>query len=44
MWEKSGYFDPDKCVKEGFIKKDAEPFTIIMPPTNAWSLHAGLAW
>jgi valyl-tRNA synthetase len=42
MWEKSGYFNPDECVKRGVTKKDAKSFTIIMPPTNAnGSLHAG---
>ncbi len=42
LWEESGFFNPDRCVKEGVIAKDAESFTIIMPPTNAnGSLHAG---
>lgn len=42
MWEESGLFDPDTCVKKGFVAADAKPFTIIMPPTNAnGSLHAG---
>jgi valyl-tRNA synthetase len=42
MWEKSGYFNPDRCVADGHTKANAEPFTIIMPPTNAnGSLHAG---
>ncbi len=42
LWEESGYFNPDKCVETGVTAKDAEPFTIIMPPTNAnGSLHAG---
>lgn len=42
LWEKSGFFNPDICIKEGITKEDAEPFSIIMPPTNAnGSLHAG---
>ncbi len=42
LWEDSGFFNPDVCVEKGIIKKDAEPFTLIMPPTNAnGSLHAG---
>jgi len=42
IWEKSGFFNPDNCVKAGVTRKDADPFTIIMPPTNAnGSLHAG---
>ena len=36
-WEDGGYFNPDNCKD-----KDAKPFIIIMPPTNAnGSLHAG---
>jgi len=39
LWEKSGYFNPDRLSAE-----HTEPFTIIMPPTNAnGSLHAGHA-
>jgi valyl-tRNA synthetase len=42
LWEESGLFDPDVCVKQGVTASDAKPFTIIMPPTNAnGSLHAG---
>ena len=42
LWEKSGFFDPDKCVEAGHTAKDAKTFTMIMPPTNAnGSLHAG---
>jgi valyl-tRNA synthetase len=42
VWEKSGFFNPDNCVKAGHTAKDAKSFTIIMPPTNAnGSLHAG---
>ncbi len=42
LWEESGFFNPDICTEKGVTKKDAKPFTIIMPPTNAnGSLHAG---
>lgn len=42
LWEESGFFNPDVCVKKGITDKDAKPFAIIMPPTNAnGSLHAG---
>lgn len=42
MWEKSGFFNPDECVKAGFVDADKEPFTIVMPPPNAnGRLHAG---
>src|SRR3990167_9455317 len=37
LWEESGFFTP-----ENLPGKRPEPFTIIMPPTNAnGSLHAG---
>ena len=43
-WEKSGYFDPDACVKGGVAKKDAEVFSIILPPPNVTGeLHMGHA-
>jgi valyl-tRNA synthetase len=43
-WEESGYFNPDVLVEKEAVSKDAEPFTIIMPPPNAnGSLHAGHA-
>ncbi|MEN9524564.1 MAG: hypothetical protein RL536_633, partial [Candidatus Parcubacteria bacterium] len=42
LWEESGFFNPDKCIEKGVTDKEAKPFTIIMPPTNAnGSLHAG---
>ncbi len=42
LWEESGFFNPDICIEKGITKPDAEPFTIMMPPTNAnGSLHAG---
>ncbi len=38
-WEESGFFNPDKLPGER-----AQPFTLIMPPTNAnGNLHAGHA-
>jgi len=41
LWERSGYFNPDT---QPNIKKNAKPFTIIMPPPNAnGSLHIGHA-
>ncbi len=42
LWEDSGYFNPDTCIKDGITTKDAETFSIIMPPPNAnGRLHAG---
>lgn len=44
MWEDSGFFNPDVCVAKGVTAKDAEAFSIVMPPPNAnGSLHAGHA-
>ena len=43
-WEKSGYFDPDVCVKKKVTKEKAPSFTISMPPPNATGeLHIGHA-
>jgi valyl-tRNA synthetase len=43
-WEDSGYFNPDTCIEKGVAAKDAEPFTIMMPPPNATGvLHMGHA-
>lgn len=42
LWEESGRFNPDVCIKDGVAAPDAEPFSIIMPPPNAnGRLHAG---
>ncbi|MFH1233873.1 MAG: valine--tRNA ligase [Patescibacteria group bacterium] len=41
-WEKSGYFNPDKCVADGIADKNAPTFTIILPPPNITAkLHLG---
>jgi valyl-tRNA synthetase len=43
-WEKSGYFNPDVCVKEGVCEPDAETFSMVLPPPNATDkLHVGSA-
>lgn len=43
-WEKSGFFNPDKCIEAGFTKPDAKSFTIMMPPPNVTGvLHMGHA-
>ncbi len=42
MWNDSGYFNPDNCVKDGIAKPDAEPFTVMLPPPNVTgNLHLG---
>ena len=44
IWEDSGFFNPDICVEKGATKKDAEPFSIILPPPNVTgTLHTGHA-
>lgn len=42
LWERSGLFNPDVCVREGVTKSDAESFTIVLPPPNVTGvLHIG---
>jgi valyl-tRNA synthetase len=44
LWEESGFFNPDTCIEKGITTKDAEPFTIVMPPPNVTGqLHMGHA-
>ena len=44
QWEDSGYFDPDACIEKGVTAKDAEPFSIVLPPPNVTgTLHMGHA-
>lgn len=43
-WEDSGYFTPENMIKDGLIKSDAKPYTIILPPPNVTGqLHMGHA-
>ena len=44
LWEESGLFNPDVCIEKGVTEKDAEPFTIVLPPPNVTgTLHIGHA-
>ena len=44
LWEKSGCFNPDACVKKGVCKKNAAYFSIVLPPPNVTgTLHMGHA-
>lgn len=44
MWEDSGFFNPDTCVEKGVAQKDAETFSIVLPPPNVTgTLHMGHA-
>ncbi|HUZ92936.1 MAG TPA: valine--tRNA ligase [Candidatus Paceibacterota bacterium] len=45
MWEESGLFNPDVCVEKGVTKKDAEAFSVVLPPPNVTgTLHLGHAY
>ena len=42
MWEESGFFNPDVCIEKGITDKDAETFSIVLPPPNVTgTLHLG---
>ncbi|OHA67837.1 MAG: valine--tRNA ligase [Candidatus Wildermuthbacteria bacterium RIFCSPHIGHO2_02_FULL_47_12] len=44
LWEKSDFASPDTCVKKGIAKKNAKPFSIVLPPPNVTgTLHMGHA-
>ena len=44
IWEESGLFNPDVCIKKGFTEPDAKPFSIMLPPPNVTgTLHLGHA-
>lgn len=43
-WDESGLANPDTCIKVGVTKKDAEVFSIVLPPPNVTgTLHIGHA-
>ncbi|PLX27305.1 valine--tRNA ligase [Candidatus Parcubacteria bacterium] len=43
-WEESGFFNPDTCIEKGVCEKDAETFSIVLPPPNVTgTLHIGHA-
>ena len=44
MWEESGFFNPDVCIEKGITDKNAETFSIVLPPPNVTgTLHTGHA-
>ncbi len=44
-WEKSGFFNPDVCVEKGVTPKNAEIFSMVLPPPNVTgTLHIGHAF
>ncbi len=43
-WEKSGFFNPDTCIKKGKTSTKSPHFSIILPPPNVTGvLHTGHA-
>ena len=43
-WEESGYFNPDRMIADRLTDKDAEAFSIVLPPPNVTGrLHMGHA-
>ncbi|HRY62230.1 MAG TPA: valine--tRNA ligase [Candidatus Paceibacterota bacterium] len=44
IWEDSGLFNPDECIKKGVTKADAPVFSMVLPPPNVTgTLHMGHA-
>ncbi len=44
LWEDSGFFNPDECIKNGLVSPDAEYFSMVLPPPNVTgTLHIGHA-
>ena len=43
-WEESGLFNPDTCIEKGVCNKNADAFSIVLPPPNVTGvLHLGHA-
>lgn len=44
LWDENGYANPDKMIKDGLTKPDAESYSIVLPPPNVTgTLHMGHA-
>ena len=44
LWEESGFFNPDICIEKGVTDKNAEAFSMVLPPPNVTgNLHTGHA-
>ncbi len=44
LWNESGFFNPDICIEKGVTDKNAEVFSMVMPPPNVTGiLHMGHA-
>ena len=45
LWEESGFFNPDVCIEKGVTDKNADYFSIVLPPPNVTgTLHMGSAF
>ncbi|MDO8566848.1 MAG: valine--tRNA ligase [bacterium] len=45
MWETSGLFNPDECVRQSVVAADAPTYSIVLPPPNVTGrLHVGHAY
>ena len=45
LWEESGFFNPDVCIKNGVTQKSAPYFSVALPPPNVTgTLHLGHAF
>jgi valyl-tRNA synthetase len=43
-WEESGFFNPDVCIEKGVTNKNADYFSMVLPPPNVTgNLHIGHA-
>ncbi len=41
-WEESGFFNPDVCVEKKVCQKEADSYTVVLPPPNVTAkLHLG---
>src|SRR3989344_5977842 len=44
IWEDSGFFNPNVCIEKGVTDKNAEVFSMMLPPPNVTgTLHLGHA-
>lgn len=44
LWTQSDLYNPDTCIKKGFTSKEADYFSIVLPPPNVTGvLHLGHA-
>ncbi|MBN2094035.1 MAG: valine--tRNA ligase [Candidatus Zambryskibacteria bacterium] len=45
LWEESGFFNPDVCIKKNLTSENSDYFSIVLPPPNVTgTLHTGHAF